>query len=187
MEGLVGVLAEGFSSCFRSSASRRLMVASRSATAFSSDDGNSQSIWASVSALLPRPTAPKARTPLPARDAGHRATTDVAPGETECFDQRLPPVPGIRSAFSRSTILVRPTPSAAHSKMRRMTLASSGSTSIRYGAYLSIRRNGVIVGEVAVGIFSGGPDTPVQVAVKRFRPNELRQVTIADDFEEEDA
>ena len=44
-----------------------------------------------------------------------------------------------------------------------------------YGACLKISRNGRTVGEVAVGIFSGGPDAPVQVAVKRFRPNELQE------------
>jgi hypothetical protein len=54
-----------------------------------------------------------------------------------------------------------------------------------YGAFLTISRNGRIVGEVAVGIFSGGPDTPVQVAVKRFRPHELQKVTVDDDFEED--
>jgi hypothetical protein len=54
-----------------------------------------------------------------------------------------------------------------------------------YGAFLQISRNGVIVGEVAVGIFSGGRDMPVQVAIKRFRPNELREVQILDALEGE--
>ena len=54
-----------------------------------------------------------------------------------------------------------------------------------HGAYLKISRNSRTVGEVAVGIFSGGADAPVQVAVKRFQPNELQKVTGHDDFEED--
>ena len=54
-----------------------------------------------------------------------------------------------------------------------------------YGAYLTISRNGRTVGEVAVGVFSGGADAAVQIAVKRFQPNELRNVTVDDDFEED--
>ena len=54
-----------------------------------------------------------------------------------------------------------------------------------YGACLKISRNRRTVGEVAVGIFSGGSDAPVQVAVKRFRQNELQKVTVDDDFEED--
>ena len=52
-----------------------------------------------------------------------------------------------------------------------------------HGAYLTIRRGDVIVGEVAVGVFHGGPQQPVEIMIKRFRPNELREVTQADDFE----
>jgi hypothetical protein len=51
-----------------------------------------------------------------------------------------------------------------------------------HGAYLTIRRNDVIVGEVAVGVHQGGKDEPVQITVKRFRPNELRKVESFDDF-----
>lgn len=52
-----------------------------------------------------------------------------------------------------------------------------------YGAYLTIRRNDVIVAELSVGFFSGGPDATV--TVRRFKPKELRDVKVADDFKEE--
>ena len=52
-----------------------------------------------------------------------------------------------------------------------------------HGAYLTIRRNGKVVAEVALAILSGGEDAPVEIAIKRFRPKELRKVTTTDDFE----
>jgi hypothetical protein len=52
-----------------------------------------------------------------------------------------------------------------------------------YGAFLTIKRNEVVVGEVAVGVFEGGPDEPVSIIIKRFRPNELRKVNEIDDFD----
>lgn len=62
---------------------------------------------------------------------------------------------------------------------------SASFTETEYGAFVTIRRGEVIVGEVAVGIFEGGPTEPVSIIVKRFRPNELRKVSTEDDFEEE--
>jgi hypothetical protein len=53
-----------------------------------------------------------------------------------------------------------------------------------HGAYLRIRRGGTIVGDVAIGIFSGGHDAPVRIVIKRFRPDELREVAQVDDFDD---
>jgi hypothetical protein len=44
-------------------------------------DPNRQPIRTCISAFLPRPSAPEPRTATPARNAGHRATTDMALGE----------------------------------------------------------------------------------------------------------
>ncbi|HJZ73177.1 MAG TPA: hypothetical protein VKE51_15640 [Vicinamibacterales bacterium] len=51
-----------------------------------------------------------------------------------------------------------------------------------FGAFLTIRRNGKIVAEVAIGLFEGGKDSKARVLVKRFQPNELREVLTVDDF-----
>lgn len=53
----------------------------------------------------------------------------------------------------------------------------------KFGAFLTISRNGKAVGEVSLGIFSGGPDEPVQMIVKRFKPGELPVVKTVDDFD----
>jgi len=37
-----------------------------------------------------------------------------------------------------------------------------------YGAFLTIKRNGVIVGEVGIGVFEGGTTASVSIIVKRF-------------------
>ena len=42
-----------------------------------------------------------------------------------------------------------------------------------YGAFVTIRRNGEIVGEVGIGIPRGGPDHPVEITISRFVPEEL--------------
>ena len=55
-------------------------------------------------------------------------------------------------------------------------------TEAEHGDYLTILRKDAIVGEVAIALSDGGPDTPVQVVVKRFRPHELREVRTVDDF-----
>ena len=51
------------------------------------------------------------------------------------------------------------------------------------GAFVTITRHGVVVGEIAVSFFAGGSDAKAQIAIKRFRPSELRQVETVDDFE----
>ena len=55
------------------------------------------------------------------------------------------------------------------------------------GVWLTIRRGGDAVGEVAVALLPEGPDAQVSIAIKRFRPNELLKVTTTDDFEPQDA
>jgi hypothetical protein len=54
------------------------------------------------------------------------------------------------------------------------------------GDFLQIKKNGVIVCEVAVSVFPDGPGAPARMIVKRFRPNELRKVDVTDDFDGRD-
>lgn len=58
------------------------------------------------------------------------------------------------------------------------------STSLKeteYGAFLEVFRNETRIGEVSLCIV-GGPAAPVHVVVKRYVQNELRNVTLIDDF-----
>lgn len=56
-------------------------------------------------------------------------------------------------------------------------------TEAEHGAYLTIRRGDKVVAEVAIGFFHGGANAKAQVIVKRFAPDELREVAQIDDFE----
>ena len=74
-----------------------------------------------------------------------------------------------------------PPPMANHNNPYR----SLGYTAIldasEVGDFLQIRRNDNIVCEVAVSVFPG--DAEPRVRIKRFVPNELREVSVGDDFD----
>jgi hypothetical protein len=50
------------------------------------------------------------------------------------------------------------------------------------GAVVTITKNGVAIGEIAVGFFYGDMHAKAQISIKRFRPNEFRDVSTVDDF-----
>jgi hypothetical protein len=56
-------------------------------------------------------------------------------------------------------------------------------TEAEYGAFLTIRRDGKIIGECGV-CFGVGTERLPQVYVKRFVPDTLGAVTVCDDFDE---
>ena len=49
---------------------------------------------------------------------------------------------------------------------------------------MDVRRNGRIVCGVTVTVFPAGPDEEASISVKRFVPNELREVRVVDDFDD---
>lgn len=53
----------------------------------------------------------------------------------------------------------------------------------RSGAFLTIRKDGVIIGEVGVGFMWGNEDALLQVSLKRFKPNEIEDARTADSFD----
>ena len=54
----------------------------------------------------------------------------------------------------------------------------------KHGAYLTLKRNGVVVGEVSIGYFQAGPDALPQVMVTRFRQNEIGDVNAVNNYDD---
>jgi hypothetical protein len=91
--------------------------------------------------------------------------------------------PNTQQDMTRLVSLAVPTGSTMDMRYRARGY-SAKLTEAEDGAYLTIARNNIVIGEVAVTIFSGGPDTPASILVKRFRRNELRDVTAVDDYDD---
>lgn len=53
-----------------------------------------------------------------------------------------------------------------------------------FGAFLTISKHGTVIGQVAIGVFSGGPHATAQIEIKRFVANELQEITTTDEFPE---
>jgi hypothetical protein len=49
-----------------------------------------------------------------------------------------------------------------------------------FGAFLTISKNETVVGQISVGVFSGGLHTAAQIEIRRFVSGELQHITTTD-------